>query len=156
MALTHEVIQFRTGDPSEIVDVMALFAREADGKGWLTFTPWVDDDFVPERKVLRVVFSSKGPELPSITWVPAHGDTASQVGLLHPAGKYALQQLADAGVHPPDGWTADQDHPKRGLVFRLPPASDHATTIRFATDAAAVLSELPIDDRWVARKSTQG
>ena len=64
------------------------------------------------------MFSSRGPVIPKLTWVPAHTVRGrrqhTQVGLSHPTGANAIGRLGRAGVEIPSGWVtvpADMDLP---------------------------------------------
>lgn len=157
MAIAHRLIQFRTGDFEEVKEAMAQAANRTDGSLWLRFQPWVDDEHMPVPKGLAGLFSSRGPQIPEATWIPAQGSgnqaEPTQVGIRHATGPGALDRLTASGVRPPSGWKLIQEHTKRGLVFGIPPGDPFDLAIDYVLGACAVLAMVPTDDRWTARVS---
>jgi hypothetical protein len=97
------------------------------------------------------------------TWVPGkagrNGPEDASVGLSHPAGRFAVRQLRDAGVAVPDGWRVVVDHARRGLVLAIPEAldadRDHgngsvAVILAWLVAAGAVLGPQQMTGRWRA------
>ncbi len=93
------------------------------------------------------------------TWVPGkigrNGAEDASVGLSHPAGRFAVRQLRDAGVAVPDGWRVIVDHAKRGLVLSVPDgpggaADATATVLSWLLEAGPVLGPDQITGRWRA------
>jgi hypothetical protein len=130
---------------SDTAPVLAALARS--GGGWLNLQPGMRDDDVPEpRTLFGTLFTARGPQVPIATWVPAE-DSA---GIQHAAGPKAAARLAEAGVPVPDGWRVVQDHPKRGLVMRVPQGTPDADVITWLLAAARELCGVPLTGDWLA------
>lgn len=154
MALESVGIQFRRGDPAELVDAMDGLVAMADGRGWVNIQPWVDEEDLPAEAPFSRAFSNRGPAVPTGTWVPAHmrrrrGVPAS-LGLAHPAGRFVVRQLAERGVMMPPGAEVRQDHNRRGLVLDLADGTAPTVVVDFIITAIETLATVPVDDRWVA------
>lgn len=122
----------------------------SDDPGWMHVQPWTDDDAQTKKGFLDRLLGSSGPAIPNATWVPgaSSGDSEDQIGITHGSGPNAFDQLTQAGVTPPTGWTKRSDHRQRGLVL-VGPGGDHDAVLDFMLAAAAVLSVVPTDDRWM-------
>lgn len=148
------MVHFRLVDTSEVVGEIDAIAA-ADGSGqWLTISPWVDPEHLPVVSVLRRLFSARASKVPEVTWVPATAKQPAHLGVLHGTGPHAVQRLVDAGVELPEGWSAIQDHSKRGLLFEIVADESAVTILEFGLECAQVLAEVPTDDRWIAQVST--
>ena len=154
VAIEHRMVHFRSDDRSELVNEIAAIATEASGRRWVTVSPWVDHENLPVVSILHRLFSARASKVPEVTWVPAKGEDPAELGVLHGTGPGALKRLVDAGVSAPDGWRPIQDHSKRGLLFLLPAEVPAETIVDFAVTVAAVLAEVPTDDRWVGQISS--
>jgi hypothetical protein len=147
------------------------------GRGWINLMPDAVErhELGATRSVPGMIFgrvSGRGAPIPKITWTapqrrrrrtePAH------LGIEHPAGPKARDQLADAGHPIPAHWPVLQDHTLRGLVVvptveavgRSPidqdspePAAlpDHVVTIVWAIDAATILAGGELGAVWQAQ-----
>ena len=154
VAIDRRQVHFRTNDLREILDEIQSLSDKASGREWVTISPWVDPENVPVVSLLRRMFSGRGPELPVVTWTPAAEGEPAQLGILHATGPNAYDRLGDNGVSAPSSWVKVSDHSKRGLVYAVHPDSTPAQVVDFAVDAAAQLSMVPTDDRWVAEVAT--
>ena len=159
MAVDKDIVQFRAGDPAEVVGRMRTTAERNDGKAWVNIQPWVDPENQPKVSLLRHIFSSRGQAVPTATWVPGHTSgkqpTHTELGIQHGAGHNALTQLAEAGVKPPEHWISIQDHTRRGLIFAVPRDEEPTAALEYILAASTVLSQIPTDDRWLAGFVTQ-
>ena len=72
------------------------------------------------------------------------------VGLMHPTGGKAVARLREAGVDLPDGWVVRQDHVRRGLVLRTPPAAPDNEIVTFSVRAGDALCLVETTGRWQA------
>ena len=149
-----DIIEFSAQNRSAVVRLMRELARERDG--WLNLQPDIDLDELPDPgpTVLRV-FSSRGPRVPLVTWVPGtkrRNGTYEPVslGLQHPMGPRAIPKLRELGHPPPDGWRLLADHPRRGLVLLVPDDEDPDLALQWAMRAAGLLSQVPLPERWIA------
>ena len=159
MATRHRTFTFSSADTAGIVAEMATFAEGADGRRWMNIVPDADEAEIHTGSVFWKMFSSRGPVIPTLTWFPAHesrqGQQPTQVGLAHATGRDALVRLADAGVSPPDGWRAVQDHQKRGIIFAVDPVSSLEAIVRFGVEALPELSPFAFEDAYIATFSQQ-
>ncbi len=156
VAIEHEMVDFETGDAHVVVKRLALMLEGRNGDEWLTLSPWIAPHERPVTSVLRRLMSARGPKIPEVSVVPAHGSDPTQVGVMHGCGTGAMQRVASAGVQLGEGWVPTQDHTRRGMLFRLPDSASASAIVTFACRVGAELSMVPIDDRWVARFSNAG
>jgi hypothetical protein len=145
-------IEFGVDDLDRVVDQMAEIA--AAGRGWINVVPVVPDDVdVPPTPGPLAVFTARGPAIPFGTWTPAVGGRrpeASSLGIQHAAGTKALERLADAGLALPAGWVRLADHPRRGLVVRVPDDAALDVVLDWLLAAMTGLARVPITGRWLA------
>ena len=146
-------ISFSPEDMSEVY-------RHADAiagtrNGWINIRPEVDPDDRPrEPGPVSGIFAFYGPAVPVGTWIPGkngrHGIEPDSVGLLHPRGQQLAKRLDDLGLARPPGWRVVQDHPRRGVVFRVPPNSDVHAILAWLVSACETLAAVPLTGRWIA------
>ena len=127
-------IPFAADDPSAAVAAI-------DPRGWVNLRPDLDDVPPPSRGWVGNVFSNRGPAVPMATWHP--GDRAA--GIEHGTGS-----KLGGGVLVPAGWRVVQDHPRRGLVVRVPDDVEDAEVVRWLVELGEQLSPLPTAGRWTA------
>ena len=154
MAIEHRQVHFRTDDLSEVTAELDAIAERANGREWITISPWVDPEHVPVVSVLKRMFSGRGSRVPEVTWVAAQGNEPAQFGLLHSRGANAHGRLLDSDATIPPTWIKVSDHSKRGLLFGIHPDTTADQVVAFAIAASEVLAEVPTDDRWIAQVST--
>jgi len=154
VGINHRQVQFRADDLGEVIQELDGIAARANGREWITFSPWVDPEHLPVVSVLRRIFSGRGSKVPEVTWVASHDDEPSQVGFLHAVGANADQYLRDGGAPMPDSWVKMSDHSKRGLLLAVHPDATARQVITYVIQAATVLAQVPTDDRWLAQVST--
>jgi hypothetical protein len=148
------LVEFNRGDPAEVFDHMARLSTSLDG--WVNFQPNIDPEDVPGSGFnLLSIFSARGPAIPLATWMPGIHNRKGvpappEIGIQHPAGSRAIPVLRTRGLDVPDGWIPLQDHPKRGLVLRLPPEVPHPEIVRWLLDATTALCAYPLPDSWLA------
>lgn len=154
MAVVKDVVQFRIGNPTEVVRRMDQAASANDGAQWLNVQPWVDVEFQPKVSIFRHVFSSKGQPVPTATWVPGHTSgkepTHTEVGIAHGAGVGAMERLREKGISAPGDWILLQQSTRRGLVWAVARGFDAQETLEFLVAACSELAEVDTDDRWLA------
>ena len=127
----------------------------ADGSGWLTFDPAIDDRFpVPTQSLLGKLVSGRGPAVPRGTWVPAQMDRRRpepvSVGILHGTGADAVGRLAEKDIEVPDRWRIVADHSKRGLVAWVPIDIPDRDVLVWTLRASRALTRIPLTGRWRA------
>jgi len=135
VAVTVEVVVFDAGDLTPVLAAL-------DGRGWVNLQPEVDETAEsPAPSALFSIFGARGPAVPFATWHP--GERAA--GIQHGTGPKVARR-----IDVPGGWRVVQDHPKRGLVLRVPVGVDDATVLRWLLVTGASLCPLPLLGRWVA------
>lgn len=152
MGVDVEFLEFDPDAPEAVLEVMAELA---DGNGWITLDPAIDERFPPPtQSVLGRLVSGRGPAVPRATWVPA--DTRRRrpepmsIGILHATGSKAVERLADKEVEVPERWRVVSDHSKRGLVAWVPIDIPHAEVLAWTLAAARALTRIPLAGRWRA------
>ncbi len=131
MARSIEQLDFTPDALEPVLDQMRAIGRARDG--WINVRPIPLSDKTDEQLTR---FTSTPPVAPvglfarwrlvliEGTWVPGklgrNGVEDASVGLSHPAGRFAIRQLRDAGVPLPDTWRVVVDHARRGLVLSVP------------------------------------
>ena len=159
MATRHRTFSFTSIDIDGIADEMRSFAEGADGKRWLNVVPDADDTEIHTGSIFWRMFSSRGPVIPQLTWVPAHpgknGVEPAQVGLAHATGRQALDRLAGRGISVPSGFRPIQDHQKRGVIFVLDPNVPAPSIVQFGMGALRELSPFEFEDAFLATFSEQ-
>lgn len=131
----------------------------SSARGWVNLAPDVGlDTEPPRRNLFAAIFSSRGPVLPLATISPAddgrEGSGRLALGLQHPGGTRALEMLASRGHPLPDGWRKVSDHPRRGLVVSAPTSEPPHQLVAWLIDAAYLLTQVELDEGWVARVYT--
>jgi hypothetical protein len=149
-----EVLTFRADDTQVVVDHMDRLG--AAHQGWINFEPGVvEGEEPPPPTALGAMFSSNLHEVPICTWLAGksgrHGVEPDQIGVQHGSGTRAVARLASLGVPLPDGWRWTQDHPRRGLVVRVPPGTGHRQQLTWLLEAATALTTVPLTGEWRAR-----
>lgn len=147
-------MHFRTDDISEVTSEIDKISDRANGREWITISPWVDPEHLPVVSMLQRIFSGRGSKVPEATWVPALGNEPAQLGFIHSRGANAHGVLLDSDAVIPPTWIKVSDHSKRGLLFGVHPDTTADQVVEFAVAASEVLAAVPTDDRWVAQVST--
>ena len=158
MAVHTTPIRFTRGDAGEVLEAMVELADRADGRSWVNVRADVEQR--PERgSAVTELFVARGPAIPVGTWVPGRRRKGTveptSVGLQHAAGRKAVDQLGDLGVPVPESWKVEQDNAKRGLTFVVPAGEEPAVALRFMVNAATALSDVWLEDAWVALVTEQ-
>lgn len=146
-----EVVTFAVDD---LGPVTAVMAELVPASGWLVVQPGFDADAVPTRRRTSGFFASRGPYVPVGSWVPGErtrqGVEYVAVGIQHGAGGQVAGLLAERGQPVPVGWEPIDDHPGRGLVVAVPPATPHAEVLGWLLDAADHLCPVQLTGEWRA------
>jgi hypothetical protein len=160
------LVDFQPDDLAAVLAEMNEIGRARNG--WVNVRPVPLDDpaderlteFAPTPPVAPVgLFARWRLVLIEGTWLPGklgrNGAEDASVGLSHPAGRFAVRQLRDAGVPLPDGWRVIVDHAKRGMVITIPDgpggATDAtATVLDWFLAAGRVLGPDQVTGRWRA------
>jgi hypothetical protein len=129
---TPEAIEFRPDHPGPVLSHMAALTEAASG--WINVRPIIEAEHQPPP--------GKRERSGSIG--------ATRVGLQHAGGPRVVATLRDLGLPLPEGWRVVQDHPRRGLVAKLPSGADDGDVLDWLIRAAAALCTVPATGRWRA------
>jgi hypothetical protein len=172
VARTVDLIDFMPDDLEAVLDAMREVGHQRNG--WVNVRPAHPDDEEERLTELAAtpleapvgLFARWRLVLIEGTWVPGkasrNGADPASVGLSHPAGRFAVRQLRDAGVPVPDGWKVVVDHTKRGLVLSVPDpdggdaAGPVATILPWLVSAGAALGPKQMTGRWRAEIHRRG
>lgn len=127
--------------PPDLGPVLEAF----DDAGWINLQPEVADIEEEDRPGYFGVFGSRGPVVPFATWHA--GDRSA--GIQHGTGPKVARR-----VEVPAGWRVVQDHPKRGLVVRVPAGVGTEEVLRWLLVVGEQLCPAPLLGRWVAEVHT--
>ncbi|HEY5252792.1 MAG TPA: hypothetical protein VIJ09_14070 [Acidimicrobiales bacterium] len=149
-----EAFVFTPDDPSVVLAHMDRLG--AAHKGWINFNPGVLEEDVPApRGGLGPIFGGTVHEIPICTWVPGgmgrKGVERDSLGIQHNTGTKVVARLATLDLALPAGWRWQQDHPRRGLVVRVPTDVTHAVQLSWLLTAGAALSKVPLTGDWEAQ-----
>jgi hypothetical protein len=162
-----EYVDFTPDAPEPVLDHMRAIAQYRDGWVNVRPRPLIDPDdeqlteFSPTPLEAPVgLFARWRLVIIEGTWVPGKvgrsGTEDASVGLSHPAGRFAVRQLRDAGLALPDGWRVVVDHARRGLVLAVPDGRDHDAAgptpeiLAWLVGAGALLGPKQMTGRWRA------
>ena len=145
-----EEIEFSADRTDDVVARMQTVA--VSGSGWINLRPVVDPEDEPEPPGLFAIFGGSPHKVPLATWMPGRAREEADppettVGLQHAAGPRVARRLAEAGLPLPDGWRVTQDHPRRGLVAKVPPG-DEAAVLAWMLRACRTVTAVPLTERW--------
>lgn len=125
----------------DAADVHVVAAR-LDTHGWVNMQPGVgEEDLPPAGGNLFGLFAARGPVVPLCTWHP--GERAA--GVQHATGP----KLASR-IEVPLRWRVIQDHPRRGLVVRVPVDVADIEVLRWLVEVGTRLCPIPTTGRWLA------
>lgn len=136
--MNKQVITFSPDDPGDVLDAVAHLGD----RGWVNVRPEVDDPpDPPSRGWFGSVFGSRGPVVPLATWHPGE----RSAGVQHDTGSRLARR-----VDVPAGWRVVQDHPRRGLVLRVPAGVVDADVLAWLVAVGTDLCPVPGSGRWIA------
>ena len=150
---TVDRFEFDPADLSRLLEVVAWLAAHRDG--WLNLLPGVDTPSEPvEAPGLFAIFGSAQAPVSMCTWMPPgkgrHAFDEVTVGIMHARGTKVVPDLVAAGLGVPPGWRVWGDHPRRGLVVRIPTTADDGEVLRWALAAGGHLCAVPTTGSWQA------
>jgi hypothetical protein len=138
-----ERVEFSGDTTTRIVACMEQLADAGDG--WINVIPKLaDDEERPTSLGFFTLFGGGGLGVTMSTWIPAvhlhRQGTHSSLGITHVTGQRAFARLNSLGVPVPSAWIVEQDHPRRGLVIRVPSDETPEAVLMWAMRAIAALS----------------
>lgn len=150
---TPEAIEFRPDHPGPVLSHMAALTEAASG--WINVRPIIEAEHQPPPPGPLSIFGGSVHKVPTVTWMPGKRERsgsigATRVGLQHAGGPRVVATLRDLGLPLPEGWRVVQDHPRRGLVAKLPSGADDGDVLDWLIRAAAALCTVPATGRWRA------
>jgi hypothetical protein len=148
-----ERIDFSVDKLTRITAHMARLATAGDG--WINLIPTLtDDEEVPTSLGFFTMLSGGGSNVTMCTWIPGRLDPRGQsqpsLGINHVTGRRAVAALRSVGVPVPETWFVEQDHPRRGLVVRLPADEVHEEVLVWAIRAVGALGTPGPIKGWLA------
>jgi hypothetical protein len=146
-------VDFVLGGYGEVVARMVPLA--AAGSGWVNLRPVIEPEHQPEPPGPLAIFGGSPHKVPTATWVPGRpledgSPGPSSVGLQHSTGPRVARRLAEVGLPLPEGWKVTQDHPRRGLVAKVPAGPPDTAMVDWLARAATVVCAVPVTGRWAA------
>ena len=147
-----ERVAFNGDELKEVVAYMARLGSAEDG--WINLTPRTsDDDDRPTSLRFFTLLSGGSTGDTMCTWIPGshnrRGLVQPTLGIAHITGHRVFAELPLLDVPIPQTWIVEQDHPRRGLILRLPFDESSEQVLIWALRAAGALLALPIR-RWRA------
>jgi hypothetical protein len=146
-------VEFSVHELTQLVACMARLAGAEDG--WINLIPRItDDDERPASLGFFALFGGGGIGVTMCTWIPGSQDHRGRIqaslGITHVTGQRAAARLDSLAVPIPETWLVEQDHPRRGLILRVPSDEPHEQVLVWALRAVGALS-IPLRiRRWQA------
>ena len=142
-----ERVKFTVDDLAPVVVCMAKLASAGDG--WINLIPRIaDEEERPTSLGFLTLFSGGSSGLTMCTWIPGshnrRGPTLPSLGISHVTSRRAVARLSSLGLAIPPAWRVEQDHPRRGLVLRVPFEESHEELLAWAIRAVGALTPGPI------------
>jgi len=148
-----EEIEFLPGQLGPVLARMG--ALTAAASGWINVRPIIEAEHEPSPPGPLSIFGGSIHKVPTGTWMPGKVERsgsigATRIGLQHAGGPRVAAKLRELGLALPEGWRVVQDHPRRGLVAKLPAGTDDAEVLDWLLRAAGALCAVPHTGRWRA------
>jgi hypothetical protein len=145
--------EFDAGTPTRVLEALAWLAAHRDG--WVNLLPGVESDAASvEAPGLFSIFGAAREPVSMVTWMPPgrgrHALDEVTLGIMHGRNHRVVPELVEAGLMVPPGWRVWGDHPRRGLVIRIPTTAPDAQVLKWALDAGAQLCLVPLTGSWQA------
>ncbi len=145
--------EFDPADLGRLLEVVAWLSAHRDG--WLNLLPGVERSDEPvEAPGPFAIFGSARPPVSMCTWMPPGKGRRSldevTVGIMHGLGRRVVPDLQAAGLPVPPGWRVWGDHPRRGLVVRIPTTAPNRQVLDWTLAAGGRLCDVPMTGSWQA------
>jgi hypothetical protein len=136
-------VVFNANDLTRIVTGMARLSGAGDG--WINLIPSIaENDERPTSLGFFTLLGGGSIGVTMCTWIPGghdrRGPTRPSLGITHVTARRAVAQLQSLAVPVPETWVVEQDHPRRGLVLRLPSDEPYEQVLVWALRAVGALS----------------
>jgi hypothetical protein len=146
-------VEFGVDEVTQVVAFMERLARAEDG--WINLIPGItNDDEVTTSLGFLTLVGGGSIGITMCTWVPKshnrRGLVQPRLGINHTTGRRAAAELYSLGVPVPETWLVEQDHPRRGLVLRMPFEESQEHVLVWALRAVGALSAPNPARRWRA------
>jgi hypothetical protein len=150
---TVDRFEFDPTDLSRLVEVTAWLSAHRDG--WMNLLPGVDTPAEPvESPGLFSIFGSAQQPVSMCTWMPPSGGRHAldevTVGIMHGRGSRVVPDLTAAGFAIAPSWRVSGDHPRRGLVVKVPATEPDREVLAWVIGAGGHLCALPTTGSWQA------
>jgi hypothetical protein len=148
-----EQLELEVGEYDQVAG--RISALEAAGSGWVNLRPIIAEEHLPDPPGFFAIFGNSAHRVPTGTWLagkrlPDGTAKRSTVGLQHSTGPRLARRLTELGLPLPEGWVITQDHPRRGLVAKLPDGASSLDTVEWLVRAGTVVCAVPVTGRWSA------
>ena len=145
--------EFDPATPTRVLEVLAWLSAHRDG--WVNLLPGVEsDDASVEAPGLFSIFGAAREPVSMCTWMPPgrgrHALDEVTLGIMHGRNRRVVPELEQAGLAVPPGWRVWGDHPRRGLVVRIPTTAPDAQVLSWAVAAGGRLCAVPLTGLWQA------
>ncbi len=141
-------MRFNAHDLQGVVSSMDKLA--AAGDGWVNLLPGLAENETRSSSLgFLTLFSGGSIGVTMCTWIPAgdgeRTDRRASLGITHITARRVVARLEALGLPVPAGWLVEQDHPRRGLVLRLPAGEPAEGVLAWAMAAVeALIAPRPI------------
>ncbi|MGH9171803.1 MAG: hypothetical protein ACRD0Z_13185 [Acidimicrobiales bacterium] len=144
---------FTPDDLEPVVSAMKRLAAAQDG--WINLLPTDEDlEVGTPRLGFFALFGGGSNGVMMCTWIPGglehHGDALPSLGITHNQGRHVFAEIQSGPAPIPDLWRVEQDHPRRGLIIRLPGDEPPEKVLAWAIRAVGVLRNSTAPVKWVA------
>lgn len=138
-----ERVKFSVDELTQIVACMARLTGAEDG--WINLIPRIiEEDERPTSLGFFTLLGGGAIGVTMCTWIPGshnrRGLVKPSLGITHVTGHRVFAELHSLAVPIPDTWLVEQDHPRRGLVLRVPSNEPHEQVLVWALRAVGALS----------------
>jgi hypothetical protein len=144
---------FTGNDLTQVVAYMEQLASAEDG--WINLLArTAENDDRPTSLGFFALVGGSAIGVTMCTWIPGSHSrrkyTEPTLGITHVTGHRVFGELRLLGTPIPQNWVVDQDHPRRGLVVRVPSEEPQEHVLTWALDALAALSGPNAIEKWRA------
>ena len=146
-------MKFSIDELTQIVAYMARLTGAEDG--WINLIPRIiEEDERPTSLGFFTLLGGGAIGVTMCTWIPGshnrRGLIRPSLGITHVTGHRVFAELHSLAVPIPETWLVEQDHPRRGLVLRVPSNEPHEQVLVWALRAVGALSTPRLIKGWRA------